>query len=82
MTRPRRKRLTRCGRTGLIILADEIEAKLVLAERQRKDTGERRYFGCGNHFHLAATEKMPSYEYPYGQGNQGPGTGPDGERLI
>lgn len=23
-----------------------------------------------------------SHEYPYGRGNQGPGTGPDGERLI
>ena len=23
-----------------------------------------------------------SEEYPYGRGNQGPGTGPDGERLI
>ena len=23
-----------------------------------------------------------SFEYPYGQGNQGPGTGPEGERLI
>lgn len=24
----------------------------------------------------------PLAEYPYGKGNQGPGTGPDGERLI
>jgi hypothetical protein len=23
-----------------------------------------------------------SHDYPYGKGNQGPGTGPDGERLI
>ena len=27
-------------------------------------------------------EGIRSYEYPYGRGNQGPGTGPDGERLT
>lgn len=52
-----RRRLTRCGRTGLVILVDEVHAKLVLAERIRKDTGETRYFQCGNHYHLAATDR-------------------------
>ncbi len=28
------------------------------------------------------TKDLPSFEYPYGRGVQGPGTGPDGERLI
>jgi hypothetical protein len=50
-------RLTRCGRTGLVILADEIQAKLVLAERLRKDTGETRYFACGKHYHLSAMDR-------------------------
>ena len=44
---------------------------------------------CPEHDHEKASchcdlviDMPTSYEYPYGKGNQGPGTGPDGERLI
>ncbi|MCA1807240.1 MAG: hypothetical protein LC687_05255 [Actinobacteria bacterium] len=60
MTRHRasRKKLIRCSHTGLVVFNSELEAKIVLAHRIRRDKGEIRYFSCGDHFHLAATDLM------------------------
>ena len=55
----RRKRkgyLARCNISGLVILSTELDAKLALATRIRKDTGEKRYFRCGSHFHLTSED--------------------------
>lgn len=54
--RKKKSFLRRCNISGLVILPTEIDAKLALAIRIRKDTGERRYFRCGNHFHLTRQE--------------------------
>ena len=39
-----------------MILQDELQAKMVLASRLARDKGEKRYFACGNHYHLSATD--------------------------
>lgn len=49
-------RLMRCNRTKLVIFHTELDAKIALASRVRKDKGEKRFFRCGNHFHLTAKE--------------------------
>lgn len=54
MKRPRRKRLYRCSETNLVILWDELEAKIILAQRQHRDKGEIRYFACKGHYHLTS----------------------------
>lgn len=35
---------------------DLIGAKLALARRVWKDTGEKRYYPCGSHYHLTSKE--------------------------
>lgn len=42
----------RCNRTGLVIFHTELDAKIALAVRIRKDKGESHYFRCGGHYHL------------------------------
>lgn len=54
-----RRKLKRCHIGGLVILNTEIEAKIVLARRVWADKGEKRYFPCGNHWHLTAEEADP-----------------------
>ena len=49
-----KRKLKRCNRTGLVIIYDEIEAKLVLAKRWNRDKGETGYFKCVDHYHLTA----------------------------
>ena len=61
MTRRTRRGLKRCPQTKLVILKDELEAKVVLAYRQNRDKGEKRYFRCGDHYHLTSQEIMPDH---------------------
>lgn len=49
-----------CNRANSPIIPDELTAKMVLAERVWKDKGEKRYYKCLGHFHLAA---MSEEEY-------------------
>lgn len=59
MTRPmRRQRLKRCKKLGLVILRDELHAKIILAKRVNRGTGEDHYFQCGDHWHLGAPRKL------------------------
>lgn len=52
----------RCSRTGKVIFQTELDAKIALAPRIRKDKGEQRYYPClfrgrVEHFHLTSQEK-------------------------
>lgn len=49
----------RCNRRGLVIFDTELDAKIALAERIRKDKGEAHYFQCGNHYHLSRPLTRP-----------------------
>jgi hypothetical protein len=55
--RKQRPWLRRCNISGLVIFNSEIDAKIALAGRIRKESGEKRYFRCGSHYHLSAQEK-------------------------
>lgn len=51
----------RC-KLGKVILPTELDAKMALAERLRKDTGEIRYYRCNahgqaGHWHLSSQEE-------------------------
>lgn len=50
----RRRSLRRCRTTHLVIFDTELEAKIVLAHRIKRDKGEIRYFHCGDHYHLTS----------------------------
>ena len=52
----RKPSLRRCNISGLVILATELDAKLALATCLHRDSGEKRYFRCGSHYHLTAQE--------------------------
>lgn len=54
----KQKPLRKCPRTHLVIFNTELDAKIVLAYRQHKDRGEKRYFRCGSHYHLTAQEEF------------------------
>jgi len=43
-----------CSRAHKVIFKTEIDAKLALFNRQRKEKGEQRYYPCGKHFHLTS----------------------------
>lgn len=47
-----------CNRSGRkVIFKTELDAKLTLARRVWKDTGEVRIYACGNHYHLTSQKK-------------------------
>ena len=56
----RKSHLRRCNISGLVILATELDAKLALATCFRRDSGEKRYFRCGSHYHLTAQDERSS----------------------
>jgi len=50
----------RCGRTGKVIFHTELDAKIALAARIKRDKGELRHYYCsfmGGHWHLTS-QKM------------------------
>lgn len=44
---------------GKVIFKTELDAKMALAWRIRRDKGEKRYYRCelGNHFHLTSQDR-------------------------
>lgn len=44
----------RCNRTGKVIFATKLDAKIALATRVWKDKGEVRYYPCYGHWHLTS----------------------------
>jgi hypothetical protein len=50
-------KVRRCNRTGKVIFATELEAKIALAWRVWKDKGEKRWYPCHGHFHLTSEDK-------------------------
>ncbi len=52
------KRMNWCPRARKVIFPNELEAKIALAQRQRQDKGEKRYYPCnfGKHYHLTSQE--------------------------
>jgi len=54
-TQPRK-----CNRSGKVVFKTELDAMIALAQRQKQDKGEKRYYECGNHFHLTSQEKRRS----------------------
>ena len=55
------KKRRRCNRTGKVIFASELDAKVALARRVWSDKGEKRWYPCEGskprHFHLTSKEK-------------------------
>lgn len=49
-------RVKYCKRARKVAFANELEAKMALAQRIRQDKGEQRYYQCSfdNHFHLTS----------------------------
>lgn len=45
-----------CKRARKVSFRNELDAKIALAQRQRQEKGERRYYPCnfGPHFHLTS----------------------------
>ncbi len=55
-------RFKRCNRNNHRIIPSELEAKIALANRQRKDKGEIRIFRCGTHWHLTSQDQKTPWE--------------------
>lgn len=53
------KRVHFCNRARKVVFHTELDAKIALAERLRKDKGEIRYYQCphSNHFHLTSEKQ-------------------------
>jgi len=47
----------KCFKSGKVILATELDAKIALSLRSTKEKGEKRYYSCGNHFHLTSQDQ-------------------------
>jgi hypothetical protein len=58
------KRVEYCRRARKVAFPDELDAKIALAERIRKDKGEVRHYQCnfGPHFHLTSQKEYDSGE--------------------
>lgn len=64
----KRHALRRCNRNNKVIIRSELEAKMVLANRQHRDKGETGYKPCfgpwGVHYHLTASPSLTSDSRP------------------
>ena len=63
-TKPRNQKSRgrrRCTKEKKIMFRTELDAMIALSHRQAADKGEKRYYPCGDHWHLTSQEQRTEF---------------------